>query len=462
MKLTQAAKAKFNAGNFPNMLLNEVKIESITLNPNTSYVADKFVLEAPQIQQRLQGHHVVIAGWLVSNKAIDTHHICVIEKDSILKRAKLNVQRPDIAEKLDSNETNIPIGFHFEFSTIGLPPQFEFQLRLQFSDNTNSARSINLCRILGSKISYLNLPTKYSPIHVTAIGRSGTTLLMQVLGLHPEVLVTNFYPYEIRQAGYWLHFFKATTAPADFEDSSHPDKFEADRFHIGHNPYSHPEYINQYKNPQAAQEYYTNTTHAALAQLCINQIDNYYKLISEQEQKPKAKFFAEKFIPNQTQYISQDIYKTTKEIILTRDFRDILCSAQSFNKKRNSLSFGRDKANNDFEWIDNLAVAGARRLTDAFQERSHLALHVRYEDLIKNPSEQILRIFEYLEIEHTTKLIDLIIKQVFSKESDIKTHSTTSSPQASIGRWKTDMPNELQKHCEERLGYALRTFGYTV
>jgi hypothetical protein len=442
----------------------EVTIHSIENTRESQSAIEKFHLDSPQISTSPQDHCLVIAGWVLPKNELQPLEIVVRESGTRLKRARINVPRPDILNSTNTDaQPNDKIGFHFELGTLGLGRSFELEINVTLKNPaTDSIQIKNLCLIKVRKHSNLKLSSQFQPIQVTAIGRSGTTLLMQILSLHPEILTTNFYPYELRQAAYWINFLRTATAPADFEHSSHPDKFETVPQFIGHNPYSHPEYINQYKNPQNAKNFYSIDTFNALAKLCSERIDAYYRLVSQEEGKIRAKLFAEKLVPGPVQNICRDIYDNPREIILTRDFRDILCSAKSFNNKRNNQSFGRDKVNDDFEWVERIAMNGAKRLHNAWHERKDSALHVRYEDLITDPLTQISRIFTHLEVNSCLETASTIAKKIFSSQSDIATHSTTSTPQASIGRWQHDMPQELQEHCASKLGYALRTFGYTL
>lgn len=445
-----------------NKLPLEVKITSVDILEKVDSVVENYSIDSPKVASNSQDQNILVAGWLLLKEGEVVRSIAISGEGELLKRAQVNVPRPDVYEALEvSDRKSDQIGFHFEVGTFGLKSDFALDVQANISDGTDSGqRVIDLCRIKGRKVSRLGCVTKYQPVQVTAIGRSGTTLLMQILTQHPEIITTSFYPYEVRVAVYWLKFLKNMVAPADFEYSAHPDKFEAERFKVGANPYSHPEYVNQYKNPTNIKQYHSAGTYSELARLSLERIDSYYSMIADQENKPRAKFFAEKFVPGPLQNICLDLYDNSKEIILTRDFRDMLCSAKSFNSKRGNQSFGRDKVENDLEWVDRLSKLGARRLCDSLDQRGDRSLHVRYEDLIVRPEVEIKRIFEYLEIDASSDSVESIVSRIFSKESNMAVHSTSSSPKTSVGRWKTDMPKELRDHCKAKLGYALEAFGY--
>jgi hypothetical protein len=75
-----------------------------------------------------------------------------------------------------------------------------------------------------------------------------------------------------------------------------------------------------------------------------------------------------------------------------------------------------------------------------YDQYSDLKLLVKYENLVRNPIEVMREVFDYLEINHSS---DEIAK--FLSESPVRDeHLTSSSPEASIGRWKREL-SEGQK-----------------
>lgn len=435
----------------------ELTIEAIDRSPSGEASLAAFALESPRASSAPQDQNITIAGWIIPCKGDTPLHIETWAKDRLLKRTRVNVPRPDLPGTNDGQ----PIGFHYEVGTLGLGTSVELDTRLTLSNESGSDNhSIDLFRLRARKQSHLHLAPRYNPLQVTASGRSGTTLLMQILGLHRQILTTNFYPYEVRQAGYWLHFLQTAGMPANFEEAAHPDRFYQDRHHSGASPYSHPEYLNQYRNPQTFRDYYNSATFGALSKFCVDRIDDYYELIARAEEKPEARLFAEKCTPGYTQNICWDLYPKAKEIILTRDFRDLLCSARAFNAKRQRPAFDQDMADGDFEWVSYMARTRVQQLHEAWHERGSRALHVRYEDLIHSPAAEIRRILRYLEVDSSPATSAAITEQAFAKRTDTAAHGTTSNPSASIGRWKTELSRELREHCRTEFGQVLQTFGY--
>ena len=78
----------------------------------------------------------------------------------------------------------------------------------------------------------------FSPILVTAPGRSGTTLLMNRLSQSPDICVARIPPFEVRLITYWTTVFRTLAAAPNFEKSTHPDQLAGDGFRFGSNPFS--------------------------------------------------------------------------------------------------------------------------------------------------------------------------------------------------------------------------------
>lgn len=443
------------------MLPLQVTILSVERCAPTEDLIAHFGIDAPVATGDAEDHILLIAGWVLGGQGVQVLCVQVSADGQLLKRAPIDVPREDVLVALQT--TDVPsdrIGFYFEVGTVGLAERFALDVEILVGESIERATMVRLCTVTASKSSTFASESRYRPLQVTALARSGTTLLMGALARHREVLVTNFHPYEVGQSNYWLHLLMVASAPADFEGSAHPDEFSNTRFHIGHNPYSHPSYVHQYRDRLDAVGYYAESTLRALTRFCIERIDGYYDLVSRQEGKPDARLFAEKAVPGFAQNVCRDVYAAPREVILVRDFRDVFCSARSFNAKRNHPSFGRDLVEGDLQWIDTVFEPGARDLLKAWQQRSSTAFLLRYEDLIRSPNEQLERLFGHLGIDDGRDGVRRIVEEVFSRTDTAAAHGTTPNPEASVGRWRRELAPELQSHFRNRLGDVLDAFGY--
>jgi hypothetical protein len=443
------------------MLPLKVTVESVERLAPTEDLIANFGIDAPVATGEGEDQFLLIAGWVLGGEGAQIQGVQVSEDGRLLKLAPINVPRADVLEALHrADVASDRIGFYFEVGTVGLADRFALDIEILCGETVEQATLVPVCRVTARKSSSIASESRYRPLLVTALARSGTTLLMGALAQHPEVLVTNIYPYEIGQSNYWLHMLMVASAPADFEGSAHPDEFADTRFHIGHNPYSHPSYVNQYSDRLGARRYYTDSTLRALARFCVERIDEYYDLVARQEGKPDAKLFAEKVVPGFVQNVCRDVYAAPREVLLVRDFRDVFCSAKAFNAKRNELSFGRDRVENDLQWIDVIFEPGARELFRAWQRRKSSVLLVRYEDLIRSPAAELKKLFAHLEVDDDPVEMHRIVDNVSSLTDAAAAHSTAASPGASIGRWRQELAPELQAHFRNGLGDVLDPFGY--
>jgi hypothetical protein len=80
-------------------------------------------------------------------------------------------------------------------------------------------------------------------------------------------------------------------------------------------------------------------------------------------------------------------------VILVRDWRDVICSVFAFNSKRNTIGFGRDRFTSDEEYVFYVGKRTEQLLED-WTTRSAISHLVRYEDLVRRPTEIVDGILE--------------------------------------------------------------------
>jgi hypothetical protein len=441
-----------------------VQISNVELLNGDSELLKGVSVDGPAVESSFGATDFTICGWILPSQVRPLLSIEINVEGFQLKRIPINVPRPDVIESLNiDDKSQLNCGFDTRIGILGLPDDFSIELVAVFrGDNPNERVKTSFAVISGKKSTNLKTSTKYQPLMLTAIGRSGTTWVMKLLSQHPEVLTSDFYPFEVKQSAYWMQLLKLLTDPADFDGSSHPDKFDVTMNNIGHNPYTYPHYLNQYKNTDAFSNYYKSKHLNNVRDFSVNQIDEFYDLISEDTNKPKARYFAEKFVPTHLQSLYGDVYQAAKEIILVRDFRDVLCSAKSFNQKRNSVAFGRERVNDDFEWVQHVSKAGIKRMVNALRERRDTAFVLKYEDIILQPEKVLKSLFEYLNVNASEELVKQIISSASEVNASMDAHKTTKNPADSIGRWRSDMSPELQELCRVEMGPLLNEFGYSL
>ena len=194
--------------------------------------------------------------------------------------------------------------------------------------------------------------------------------------------------------------------------------------------------------------------------MCLRAVDRFYDAVADDLGQADAPWFVEKLLPSHLQWIAWEIYADVREIVLVRDFRDVVCSARAFNQRRRHLAFGRERAASDEQWIRNMAEGGVRRLWTAWQRRSDRAHLVRYEDLVRDPHATLGRVFEYVGVDASDTVVAGVLERAGRESEETRDHRTTATGRESIGRWRRDLDEPLAEVAQAAMGPALKAFGY--
>src|SRR5262249_33045482 len=88
------------------------------------------------------------------------------------------------------------------------------------------------------------------------------------------------------------------------------------------------------------------------AAACQKQVDDFYSAVAAKQDRSRAVYFVEKYVPNRiVPGVVLELYPRAKEIVLIRDFRDMVVSIFSFSKKLGFPAFGREKCATDEDFI---------------------------------------------------------------------------------------------------------------
>jgi hypothetical protein len=263
---------------------------------------------------------------------------------------------------------------------------------------------------------------RLQPLMITSLARTGTTWLMRVLAEHPAIVIYRAYPYELKSARHWLQSLKAQAELPAAEPGS------AD--------------VEQ------------------LAGFVQRSIEEFYRQIADLQGQEAPTYFAEKHSAGDLPWLVWELYPQAREIVLVRDFRDMLCSILAFNAKRGTAEFGRQRVASDLEYVARLGPRVAR-LVKSWKARADRAHLVRYEDLVLRPAATVSLALEYLELERTPATVRAMIQRASEETPELRHHRTSRDAEASIGRWQQDLDGTLKAACTEAFGEALEECGYT-
>ena len=270
-----------------------------------------------------------------------------------------------------------------------------------------------------------------SPVMVTSVGRSGSTLLMQYLAHHPAVVVRDAYPME------------ATIARRIFARLPEQSLNE----------------VCQDARGSADVERLHDSMRRAGERALVEAVAAYSAIAETQGRAPEAtRFYAEKNLS--PEWLVWELCPSAREIVLVRDPRDMICSSLAFNAKRGRIAFGRQDVDTDHEYVAHRASMARPWVIEPWRDRKDRVHLVRYEELVARPHDTLRGIFAYLGTDASAAVIGQLVDAVTGSDEVLERHGTSGSALASVGRWRHDLAPELADACEREFVDYMRLFGY--
>lgn len=390
----------------------------------------------------LQGHvdkvsHEEIGGWAAdSEAAARAVPICILVDGEVHVTLQCRRYRPDLASIGSYGDGRH--GFRFNFSP-PLDPKSRPTIQVVYEESGATLPN-GVWKLAESPVK-----SELTPILITAIGRSGTTLLMSRLGNSPKIVMGDAPPFELRLLAYYSVAQRVLTRSDNLNNSANPDRLEAEILRLGYNPYFSDSYARQLGGEQKVRQFIDSYVRGQLNSLFKEIIGKYYRGVAEWQQKHDVIYFAEKSnnLERGMREFSRSIYEGLREIIIVRDPRDLICSHISY------FTSDRSKALSDIAGMTAEILRISRNLP-------HNTLIMKYEDLVLRPEESDSQIADFLGI-------DLIGRRSPEAEAKIfRGHGTSTSPNASIGRWRSQLEMSDQLHNNRIWTDFLSRFGYEL
>ena len=394
---------------------------------------------------RVSGHVLAASGPIQRIEAVVHGHV--------LASGVPNEATPDVATRFPATPWAAHCGFSLLVDTLIQHRSFEFGLPVLLSDGT----VVNIASVGGERQALsIEYASRLQPLIVNSFGRTGTTLLMRMISAHPQVIVYDRPPYEIRGSKYWMHALRVLGTPVDARSQiGAAMQFHEDPRAAGGNPF----YSSGFAAAQEVEAWSASSYLTDLVSFCQQSIDDWYLATAAAQKQPIAPlvFFAEKHFPDLFPRLLRDLYPGARELFLVRDFRDMIASMLAYNAKKGSGDFGRDRVDSDEAWLaylhQNFAV-----LHTAWQQRGEPGSLIRYEDLVREPGVALTGLLNRLGLDASPATVaDLLAA---AEAPELKGHGSSQSPAASIGRWREDLSPEMQDMLARTFRELLQGFGY--
>jgi hypothetical protein len=353
-----------------------------------------------------------------------------------------------VAERFPESPWAATSGFLVPIGALQLDRRFDVEVLVRLADGSETRLAV-----ISGRRSRLQtgFEPSITPLCVTALARTGSTAVANLLAAHPKVAAYRPFEYEPRVVSYWLEVLQALAEPAAFRRQITPlGPLVGDWWTGASEPF--PRRLVD----DDVQSWIGGKGVVEIAAFCQSRIESFYLGVAERFGRRGAPYFVEKLGPA-TGALVRELYPRARELFLVRDFRDMIASIFAFNAKRGFVGFSRARAGSDEDYVAGWISDAVTSFVRAWRSRSTGAYLLRYEDLVQRPRETVGSILTFLELDADPATVDGMLASLDSPASDV--HRTTSA-EASIGRWRSDLPDELKAACERALGPALNEFGY--
>ena len=280
------------------------------------------------------------------------------------------------------------------------------------------------------------------PLNVRTFGRTGSTLLMQILATDQRVCFERAYPFEHRYLSYAYHLARMVRTPVEDPSLWNNDLlFQGRSSLVGGLPYGRVDGID---------------TDWLSRELFLSTWEQFSRALRRRAglADDVIAWYAEK-APQQVADMAND-HLGARNIFLLRDPRDEMVSIKSFNERRGFNGFGWQEGDDDTSYARRLcrnrrSFLNKLRTLDTDERR----IAVRYEDLVIDGPAQTGRLSDWLgvRLDYDIATGDRAIK---------RQHMTSRSASASVERWRRELGPDIQAIFRDELGEELGALGYAL
>src|SRR5919108_5574623 len=379
-----------------------VEIANVTVLPDSNGCLKEFEISSPDAGTSRDIYAITVEGCVVPTEGPPKALVVGAPGERGPRwRLPLNVPRPDVASRHEDLLWSRRCGFRDLISVTQLPKDFDLHVVVQLPNE----QLLNVAAITGHRHSLPPGPdSRFQPVMVTSLGRTGGTWAMLLLDQHPEITGFRPFDYEPRVGSYWSDVFHVLAEPRSYQQFLYSE-MRGMHWWMGRNLAPPPQ---QTLDP-TVEEWLGSGYIDELIGVIKGRIDAFYGKVAESLAKPTIKYFAEKCGPGATvQPLFWEIYPEAREIFLVRDFRDMAASMLAYGKKRGYQFFGREKFSSDEDYLHGLRL-DAQLLLDQWNERSSSGCLLKYEDLMRDPVEALSSVLSYIGVDSDNRVVEKMI-----------------------------------------------------
>ncbi|WP_172451839.1 sulfotransferase [Sphingobium sp. SA916] len=383
-----------------------------------------------------------IAGWFVSTRELDDGLVIRVGSQNIgsIRMGK----RADVGDKLGTHSTLKAYGFDDFINALWLTRSFCFTAWAITTDGVEIPIFFAEGRIERPEEDIARVA---QPLYVVSMGRSGSTLLMNVLRSMHGIVASATYPQEFMQSIWLARSVAQMATTANHEVHSQEDLW-APAKPVGPSPFLHPAYMDQSEIAAYANNAFevgrTSALEIARRAYRSNGISS-------------STWFAEKCQPTAIVNLLNWVYAYSRFIFLTRHPADVFLSRVDFRARRGDTTFAFEGSKSDPFGLNALKDDTDNMLLLIEQLPSEKVLIVKYENLIADRTMEIQRIRSFLNLP-TNSNFDADV----ANPEDAGQHRT-SMQNDGVDRWRSQLPADLlfaiRSSCQafaDRFGYSLR------
>lgn len=294
-------------------------------------------------------------------------------------------------------------------------------------------------------------PRDLRPLLLLFPARSGSTLLMQLLGTSPKIVFDRVSPFEYRHLAFLLRW-SWQLADGGLRRDDWTTEHLVEQPAVAGNwieppPFALPVGFAATEPSPMWHDTFRCAWHEFSQRARRAEI-------SSPDRDPDAVWYAEKSRAL-FRYSLQDVGIEPEVIYLLRDPRDILMSIWSFNQKRGTRYFSVIEGEAPEKFAYRFVEERKLRLRMILEMAPHdpHAIVVRYEDMATDLRGVAARLSDRYGVQ-------LDAGKVLANQKEFSHHMSSAGPEASMQRWRREMSPEIQKMFTEIIGAELQALGY--